>query len=186
MDTRMLAERDNPPELFPADCPLDGDGGLWWVARVRPRQEKALAWDLLRASVSYFLPMYEAVRRSRQRSWKTKLPLFAGYLFFRGQENQRLGALKTGRVADLLAVHDQQQLVRELTAIQRLIESGIGVDPYPALRRGVRCRIRSGPLQGIEGKVAQRRARSRFVVEVGILGQGAAVTIDGSLLEPVD
>ena len=182
----MLAERDNPPQLFPADCPLGSDGGVWWVARVRPRQEKALAWDLLRASVSYFLPMYEAVRRSRGRSWKTALPLFPGYLFFRGQESERLGALKTGRIADLLVVRDQRQLAGELAAIRRLIESGVGVDPYPALRRGVRCRIRSGPLQGVEGKVAQLRARSRFVVEVGILGQGAAVTIDGSLLEPVD
>lgn len=182
----MLREQDNPPIVYPEQAELATLPGTWWVAHTKPRQEKSLAHDLIQSRVAYFLPMYEAKRTSRGRSWKTKLPLFPSYLFVCGQESERVASLKTGRVLATIPVPDQAKLVVELAAIQRLIVSGVGVDPYPALKRGSLCRVRSGPLQGIEGRVTQRQGATRFVVEVSILGQGAAVTIDGGLLEPVE
>ena len=182
----MLLECQNPPQLFPDGFTLEQAQGCWWVARVLPRQEKALARDLLRASVSYFLPMYKVVRASRGRSWKATLPLFPGYVFFCGQEPDRLTALETGRIATLITVADQAGLVAELAAVLRLTGSGLGIDPYPALTRGARCRVRSGPLHGLEGRVVRRKCQTRFVVDVTILGQGVTAEIDGSLLELAD
>jgi len=182
----MLADTDNPQALFPPDAELANLPGVWRVAHVKARQEKALARDLARSSVAYFLPMYEVRRESRGRSWRATLPLFPGYVFFCGDEDDRLGALKTSRVAKIIDVSDQQRLIGELTAIRRLTESGMSVDPYPSLTTGRRCRVRSGPLRGVEGAVARRKGATRFVVEVSILGQGAAVEIDGNLLEPAD
>ena len=182
----MLLDCQNPPQRSPAGFILEKAQGSWWVARVLPRQEKALARDLLRASISYFLPMYTVVRSSRGRSWKATLPLFPGYVFVCGQEPDRSVALATGRIATLIAVHDQAGLVSELAAILRLTESGLAMDPYPALGRGSRCRVRSGPLQGVEGKVVRRKCQTRFVVDVTILGQGVTAEIDGSLLELAD
>jgi len=182
----MLADTDNPEALFPPDADLATLAGQWWVAHVRARQEKALARDLARSSIAYFLPMYELRRTSRGRSWRATLPLFPGYVFFCGDEDDRLGAVKTSRIAKIIDVPDQQRLIGELTAIHRLTESGMSVDPYPSLTTGRRCRVRSGPLRGVEGAVTRRKGKSRFVVEVSILGQGAAVEIDGDLLEPVD
>jgi transcription antitermination factor NusG len=46
--------------------------------------------------------------------------------------------------------------------------------------------VRSGPLAGLEGRVDRRKNPTRFVIQVSILGQGAAVEIDAELLEPVD
>lgn len=184
--TLMLADTDNPQTLFPADADLAALRGEWWVAHVKARQEKALARDLARSSVAYFLPMYEVRRTSRGRSWQATLPLFPGYVFFCGDEDDRLGALKTSRIARIIDVPDQGRLVDELSAIRRLVESGMSVDPYPSLTTGKRCRVRSGPLRDVEGAVARRKGATRFVVEVSILGQGAAVEIDGDLLEPVD
>ncbi|GAG40862.1 unnamed protein product, partial [marine sediment metagenome] len=176
----------NPPALFPPDADLAALGGEWWVAHVKARQEKALARNLARSSVAYFLPMYEVRRESRGRSWRATLPLFPGYVFFCGDEDDRLGALKTARIARIIDVPDQRRLIGELTAIRRLTESGMSVDPYPSLATGRRCRVRSGPLRDVEGAVARRKGATRFVVEVSILGQGAAVEIDGDLLEPID
>ena len=77
-------------------------------------------------------------------------------------------------------------LVGELEAVQRVTESGMTVDPYPGLVRGTQCRVRSGSMQGIEGVVVERRTRFRFVIEVSMLGQGASVEIDGSLIESIN
>jgi transcriptional antiterminator RfaH len=181
----MLRANDNPPSQYPEEAQFDLIDGLWWVVHTKPRQEKALARDLLRSSIPYFLPMYEARRRSRGRSWKAVLPLFPGYVFFCGDEDDRLKVLETGRVAKLIPVRDQARLVAELSSLRRVMEAGLGVDPYPALKTKSRCRVRSGPLQGMEGQVVRRKGKARFIVTISILGQGASVEIDGNELEPL-
>jgi len=124
------------------------------------------------------------VHRSRSRRWKATLPLFPGYVFLCcGTEETRLAALKTNRIVRLIEVLDQKELISELSAIKRVLDAGLPVNPHKALRRGARCRIRSGPLEGVEGEVERRQGRDRFVVEVSILGQAASVEIDAELLE---
>lgn len=180
----MLKVSENPPVVCPGDAGIEEIEGTWWVAHTKPRQEKALAWDVLRSGGGYFLPMYEAVRRSRGRSWKTMLPLFPGYVFLCGDDTDRMWALETHRVVNAIPVPDQPALATELRAIERLLASKSGIDAYPGLARGAACRIRSGPLMGLEGHVARRKGRTRFIVNVAILGQGAAVEIDADLLDP--
>ncbi len=182
----MLQTSDNPPTLYPEDAQFDLVEGLWWVAHTKPRQEKALARDLLRSSIPYFLPMYEARRRSRGRSWKTVLLLFPGYIFFCGDKEDRLKAIETNRIANMIPVGDQDGLVAELSSLRRVMKAGLGVDPYPALKTESHCRVRSGPLQSMEGQVLHRKGKTRFVVTISILGQGASVEIDGDELEPLD
>ena len=181
----MLKPSDNPPSLYPEEAQFEIIEGLWWVAHTKPRQEKALARDFLRSSIPYFLPMYEARRRSRGRSWKTTLLLFPGYVFFCGDEQDRRKALETGRIANLIPVTDQAAFVMELSSLNRVMDAGLGIDPYPAFKTKSRCRVRSGPLQGMEGQVLHRKGKAKFIVTITILGQGASVEIDGNELEPI-
>jgi transcriptional antiterminator RfaH len=180
----MLKLADNPPAQSPANVAIEAFEGAWWVAHTRPRQEKALAWDLLRRGGRYFLPLYRVTRRRGGRAWRTLLPLFPGYVFLCGQEADRLETLATGRVARTIPAGDQDRLVRELSQVQRLLASGMAVDAYPRLKRGAACRIRRGPLAGLEGHVQRRRDRTRFIISVTMLGQGAVVEIDAGSLEP--
>ena len=179
----MLSAKDNPQGQSPSGVPIGQFEGRWFVAHTKPRQEKALAWDVLGSGGRYFLPMYEVTRRSRGRSWKSLLPLFPGYVFLCGNDEDRTRALKTNRIANIIQVVDQARLVTELSAIHRLVASKLAIDPYPRLHKGAGCRIRRGPLAGLEGHVERRRGRTRFVVNVTILGQGAMVEIDGDLIE---
>ena len=178
--------KENPPLQSPAELPLSEFGGSWFVAHTKPRQEKALAWDIFRSGGNYFLPMYEVIKRSRTRRWTSVLPLFTGYLFFCGSEQGRLRALETNRIANLIPVPDQAGFVAELTRIEQLLSGGMAVNPYPGLTKGSACRIRTGPLTGLEGRVERCKGQARFVVNVTILGQGAAVEIDADWLEPIE
>ncbi len=176
-----------PKSLWPEGSQIERLIGRWWIAHTKPRQEKALARDIANSSGSYFLPMFEATRRSKGRSWKAVLPLFAGYVFICCDgEDQRLAALKTNRVVRLIEVADQELLVGELTGINRILEVGAAIDPYAALISGLPCRITAGPLEGVEGILCRPSRKNRFVVQVSILGQGASVEIDADLLEPID
>lgn len=182
----MLKPVDNPPLIYPAGQALSTDGGPWRVAHTKARNEKAFAWDLVTRDVPFFLPMVTHLHVTGGRKYKTIVPLFPSYVFFRGGSEGRLAALATGRVCQIIEARDQRQLVSELADIHRVIQSGVTMHPLPSAAVGSRCRIHSGPLQGIEGTLVRREAGHHFVIHVSMLGQGAELEIEPDLLEPVD
>lgn len=182
----MLKLSENPPVLAPWTQSIREFQGQWWVAHTKARNEKAAAWDLLNKRIGYFLPLVEQVRMSGGRKRHVLTPLFPSYLFFCGTEKDRYHALTTNRFTGLLPVADQDGLRDELEVIEKALHGEAGLDPYPFAAKGRRCRISSGPFRGLEGVVVERRQIARLVLQVGILGQGAAMEIDAGLLESVD
>jgi len=185
-DWLVLKAAENPPSLPPGVEVPAGLRGRWWVAHTKARNEKALAWDLLRHGIGYFLPLCQHVFFSGGRKRRTLIPLFTSYVFFCGDEAARRAALTTNRVCRTLEVADQERLVRELSAVQRAISASADLEPYPQAAVGRRCRVRAGPFADLEGVVVDRRARAQLVLEVSLLRVGAALLVDADLLEPVD
>jgi transcription antitermination factor NusG len=182
----LLKVSENPPLAWPENQLLSDFVGQWWVAHTKSRNEKALAHDLIGRSISYFLPMTWKVRHTRGRKIKSLLPLFAGYLFFCGNEQQRVEVLKTNRVASLINVKDQQQLVTELSAIERALQTGAALQKHKYIKAGQRCRVTAGPLRDIEGVVRQSRTGARLILNVDMLGQAASVEVDSDLIEIIE
>jgi transcription termination/antitermination protein NusG len=158
----------------------------WHVLHVRSRQEKALDAWLRAAGVSCYLPLRPAERRYGQRRVTSLLPLFPGYLFLWGNRDEVFLADRTKRVARLIDVPDQRQLEWELVNVGRALAGGASLDPYPALREGVRVRVLSGPFEGVEGVIRSRNAADRLVLQVRMLNTAASLDIDGHLVEPLD
>jgi len=182
----MLKAADNPPIVSPLVSRLADLDGRWWVAHTRPRCEKAFAWDLIRRSIGYFLPLARRVRMSGGRKRRVLMPLFPSYVFFCGREEDRYAAMTTNRVCQTIEVADQSRLAEELTAIETALAGQADLDLYPFAAAGQRCRVTAGPFQGVEGVVVQRSRQARLVLQVTILGQGACLEIDADVLEPVD
>jgi transcription antitermination factor NusG len=180
----MLTFSDNPPALSPGLGLISQAPGPWWVAHTKARFEKAFAADLLVRNIAYFVPMLERVRVSGGRRRRAMMPLFPSYVFFSGDAETRYRALSTGRLCQVLRVADQTQLIGELTELQQALDSRAALDPYPQAAIGRRCRIKAGPFRGLEGTVVRWNGRTRIVLEVGMLGRGAAMEIDADLLEP--
>lgn len=181
----MLKVHENPPIMWPPVESVRLFEGQWWVAHTKSRNEKALAHDLMAKDVSYFLPMTWKVRRSSQRTLKSLLPLFTGYLFFCGSENDRVELLKTNRVANLLVVTDQDVLIKELVRFEQALRAGTPLVPHKYIEKGQWCRVIAGPLLGLEGIVIQTRGNTRLVLQIDILGQAASVEVDIDMIEPV-
>lgn len=180
--TALAGERSCPTGLRPVDT-YQGD---WWVVHTKARHEKALADDLARLHIDFFLPLVDVRRKCCGRVIPRRLPLFPCYLFLCGGEEERYATLQTHRVANVIPVVDQERIRRELGQIWQIIASRHAVDMYPALKRGRRCRILSGALAGIEGVVLRRRDVCRVYVGVEVLGQSAELEIDPALLEVID
>lgn len=182
---RLLKASENPPIIWPEVESICDFAGLWWVAHTRSRNEKALAHDLVHKNISYFLPMTWKVRRRSRRTIRSLLPLFSGYLFFCGEENQRLVLLRTNRVANILEVKDQEKLLGELLQIEQALRAGASLAPYKYIKAGQRCRVIAGPLLGLEGIVVKTPKAARLVLQVDMLGQAASVEIDIDMIETI-
>lgn len=182
----MLKESENPPIVSPNAESLRDFLGLWWVAHTKSRNEKALAQDLIAKGISYFLPMSWKVRRQRGRTIKSLLPLFGGYLFFCGDEDERVEILRTHRVANLIEVDNQQQLIDELVQIECALRAGAPLAPTDFIKAGQHCRVIAGPLAGLTGIVIRAKNAVRLLLQVDMLGQAASVEIDVDMIELLD
>ncbi len=183
----MLKLQDNPPIVFPGDLLAPDRTRLpWWVGHTKARFEKAFAQDLRAKSIEYFLPMVPRVTISGGRKRHGLAPLFPSYVFFCGGDEQRVAALSTDRLAQVIPVRDQTKLTNELIALHRLIDGGMKLELYPFATIGSRCRIARGPFEGLEGTIVQRKENRtvQLVLEVSMLGQGASMEMEADLLEP--
>lgn len=182
----MLKPSENPPITWPEAESLRDFAGLWWVAHTKSRNEKALAQDLIRKDISYFLPMTWKVQRRRQRKIRSLLPLFSGYLFFCGDENQRVEVLRTNRVANIIEVEDQERLLKEMLQIEQALLAGAPLVPHKYIKTGQRCRVIAGPLADLQGIVIRTKKATRLVLKIDMLGQAASVEVDIDMIEIVD
>jgi transcription antitermination factor NusG len=173
-----------PETLFEESPPPDVETP-WWVIHTKPRAEKTLAEDLLRRSTPFFLPLYLRPFRHRGQALASQIPLFPGYLFLRGNNQEVLQALKTRCVVRAIPVSDQRKLHDDLVRLHRLIASGVPMTPEGRLLPGMLVEITSGPLQGLRGKIIRERGHSRFVVEIDFLCRGASCVLDAWTLQPL-
>jgi len=181
----MLKPSDNPPALPAGTAAPSELSGQWWVAHTKARNEKALAWDLAKAGIGYFLPLVPRVTISGGRKRRVLKPLFTSYVFFCGDEEARYQAMTTNRLCTVLASDDQALLTRELDQINLALQGEAELDPYPGLTAGCWARVTAGPFQGIEGRVLDWRGRARLLLQVSMLGQGASIEIEPDFLEPL-
>jgi len=126
------------------------------------------------------------VRRKSRRTIRSLMPLFGGYLFFCGDENERSELWRTDRVANMIEVKDQQKLLKELLQIEQALRAGAPLVPHKYLKTGQKCRVIAGPLLGLQGIVVETRGATRLVLQVDMLGQAASVEIDVDMIETAD
>lgn len=178
---------DNPPARFP-ERPI-GEAELpWFVAHVKPRQEKAAADDCVRLGVEYYLPMFTRItrRKDNNKPRKSILPLFPGYLSFTGTKDTTRLLYATGRVAHIIEIIQQKKFIAELGQVYDLLEKGTPLEPcLVPYRSGDEVVIKHGPLSGIRGVIMSVKNQNRLLLSVEALGR-AMTTVDASMVLPVD
>jgi transcription antitermination factor NusG len=181
-----LTAEQNPEQIFPEkilDEPVNGT--VWWVAHTKSRREKALAEFLCDRAVGYYLPMVKLRQPSGRRTRFSLLPLFTGYLFFKGSAEQRYLAYASNHIARVLDVHDQEKLREELAHIARVLAANELMAPCDFFTEGQRVRVKYGPLKGVEGNIDRKNGSCRLVLSVSSIAQAFAVNIDAEMVEAV-
>ena len=113
------------------------------------------------------------------------MPLFPGYLFFRGSAAQRVAVLQSNVVARLIEVPDQELLTRELRELRGFQEADATLTPYVPIAPGSTVRVVEGPFSGYTGKLVREQSRLRLIVSISMLRQSVAVEFSREALSPV-
>jgi transcription antitermination factor NusG len=158
----------------------------WYAAYTSAHHEKRVVEQLERRSVESFLPLYDSVRRWRDRRVRLQMSLFPGYVFVRISSRDRLKVQQVPGVAHLVGFGGQLTAVPEedIQAIRACLADPSRVQPHRYLKRGQRVRVLNGPLTGLTGIVVRQRKQTRFVISFDLLQRAVAVEIDAADLGP--
>ena len=160
---------------------------FWWALYTRHQHEKIIAQILTTKGFEVFLPIFESIRRWKDRNKILSLPLFPCYVFVRGGLSRRSLVVTTPGVHMILYNGERIAVIpeAEIEAIRRAVEGPFRVEPHPFLRCGERVRVTRGSLEGVEGVLVRKKGLYRLILSVDMLAQSVAVEIDASDVEPV-
>jgi transcription antitermination factor NusG len=170
-----------------SDAVMSG-GSPWWALYTRHQHEKTVAEMLSNKGFDVFLPLYDSMRRWKDRKKLLSLPLFPGYVFVRGGLSRKLHVVSTPGVHMILYRGEQVAIIpdNEIQAIRTAVDGHYRVEPHPFLKCGDRVRVIRGSLEGVEGILTRKKNLVRLVLSVDMLAQSVAVEVNASDVEPVE
>lgn len=164
-----------------------GSSAPWWVIYTRHQHEKTVADALEDKGFEVFLPLYQSVRRWKDRQKVLDLPLFPSYVFVHGGLDRRFQVLSTAGVYMTLTQGGAIALVpnSEMFALQKLVEGDAPIEPHPYLKCGERVRVTRGAMTGVEGLLVRKKNMYRLVLSVEMVAQSVSVEVDAADVEPI-
>ncbi|GAC1664006.1 MAG: UpxY family transcription antiterminator [Candidatus Acidiferrum sp.] len=170
-ETRSLASEFNEPH--------------WYAAYTWTNHEKKVTQQLSDRSVEHFLPLYESVRRWKDRCVKLELPLFPSYIFVRMALSERLKILQLPSIVRLVGFGGQPTVLADHEVQTLRASLALPAEPHPYLTVGHRVRVKVGALEGTEGVLIRKKNALRLVLSIDLIMKSASVEVDASDVETI-
>lgn len=158
----------------------------WFAAYTCANHEKRVAAELGVRSVEHFLPLYNSVRRWKDRRVQLELPLFPGYVFVRLPLCERLRVLQISSVVRLVGFGGLPVPLpdEEMELMRSGLAQSAGAEPHRFLTVGRRVRITAGPFAGLEGVMKRRKSGLRVVISLELIQRSIMVDVDACDVKP--
>lgn len=147
----------------------------WMIIHTKSRREKKIAQYCNSTDIKYYLPLETRIKIYGRKKVQTTLPLFPGYLFCIADEKERYQLLLTHHIANILKVSNQLELLNDIKKIFIAESANYSLSPCELHIEGIKARIRTGPMSGIEGIVSRMKGKDCIVLNVNIINRATAV-----------
>jgi transcription antitermination factor NusG len=160
---------------------------FWYAVYTSANHEKRVAEQLTRRSVEHLLPLYDTVRRWKDRRVQLQLPLFHGYVFVRVALRDRLQVLQVPGVAKLVGFNGTPTPLpqEEIETLKKGLVCGVRVEPHPFLSVGRRVRMKTGPFEGRQGILLRSKGNLRLVLSIDLIMRSVVIDVDAADVEPI-
>ena len=147
-------------------------GRIWLAAYTRARHEGTVADFCRQRGMEVFYPTQQSRRCWSDRKKLLTVPLFPSYVFLRLHASECTRAMHAPGF--LWFVHTRQGPVQvadaELSAVQRMLESGMEFERFPWARLDQRVEIVRGPLRGHFGYLVRNDPQALVLQVAAIRG----------------
>jgi transcription antitermination factor NusG len=152
----------------------------WYAVYTCANHEKRIAAQFDERSIENFLPLYETVRRWKDRRMRIALPLFPGYIFVRHSLLKRLDILQVPGVVRLVGFNNiaAPLPIEDIETLRYGLKRSYNAEPHPYLTIGRRVRVVHGPFDGLEGILLRRKGNLRVVISIHLIMRSVAVDVD--------
>jgi transcription antitermination factor NusG len=159
----------------------------WYAVYTCANHEKRIAAQFEERSIENFLPLFETVRRWKDRRMQVALPLFPGYIFVRHSLRNRLEILQVPGVVRLVGFNNVAAPlpIEDIETLRNGLKLSSHAEPHPYLTVGRRVRIVHGPFEGLVGILVRRKARLRVVVSIQLIMRSVAMDVDVADVAPI-
>jgi transcription antitermination factor NusG len=159
---------------------IEHDEPHWYAVYTCAHHEKRIATQFNERLIENFLPVYEAVRRWKDRCVRIELPLFPGYIFVRHPLRNRLEVLQVPGVVRLVGFNNVAAPlpIEDIETLRSGLQRSSHAEPHPYLTIGRRVRIVHGPLEGLEGILVRRKGRFRVVLSLDLIMRSIGVDVE--------
>lgn len=165
------------------------DEKRWYAVYTRSKGEKKLALELQYAGIEHYLPLVKRLRQWSDRKKLVEEPLFRSYIFVFINETDYWKVMNTPGAVRFIKFEGKPVEIpqKQITAIRLYIE-----DPDPDesdlsdLQEGQLVRVKSGPMEGLIGRLVQVRSQFRLVVLIEAVGKTIRLNIPRSRVQAIN
>lgn len=159
----------------------------WFAVFTAPRHEKRVEEHLRVREIESFLPLFQT-----RRQWKDgsrgmlQLPLFSSYVFVRIGRGERVPVLTVPGVISIVGGGRESLSVDDsyIDFLREGLRQG-KIEPHPYLLSGMRVRIRSGVMAGMEGILLRKKNDFRVVLTLEMIMKSVKVEVEMDDIEPI-
>jgi transcription antitermination factor NusG len=156
----------------------------WYPFYTKPRHEFKALEQIKAMGIKTFLPTITIVKQWSDRKKKITEPLFKSYIFIKGTEQERNMALTADAVVKSIFFNGKPATVneKEMEDLMQVLKSPEKLKVFNGIAKGVKIKIESGPLKGVEGFVeAINKEESRLLLAIEMLNRTVSVVIPESI-----
>lgn len=160
----------------------------WFAVFTTPRHEKRVEEHFRVREIESFLPLCRIRREWKDGSKVTvQIPLFPNYIFVHIERSERVPVLEVPGVLSIVGGGRESMSISGsyIYGLQEGLRQG-KIEPHSHLTAGMRVRIRSGVMAGMEGILLRKRSDLRVVLTLQMIMKSIKVEVEMDEIEPVD
>jgi transcription antitermination factor NusG len=153
----------------------------WYAVHTKSRHEKVAEAALNSRGVKTFLPLREILSQWKDRKKLINIPLFPSYLFIRIGLGDIYDVIYTKGILRIVGCNGTPVPIptEQIEAIMKVVQNKLKYDPYPYLDQGRDVLIKRGPLQGVVGKIIDKKSsKHKLIISIELIKRSVSIEVD--------